>query len=80
MFEARGTPTICNVRGGNLMAVNSVGTTMSPIEPSANVNVVLTQSSSATINSSDPETIDTELTAQHGAGSWEAGMTWNPLP
>ena len=77
-FEERGSPTICTVRGGNLVAVNESGVAMSPIEPSTNVNVVLTQSSSASIAESDPDNIDTKLTEIHGEGSWKSGLVWNP--
>ncbi len=48
-FEARGTLTTCYVGGGNLVAVDIYGNSMFPIEPSTNVTVQLTQSSSATL-------------------------------
>jgi len=53
-FEGRESPTLCNVSGGNLVAVDSSGNVIFPIEPSDNVTVQLAQSSSATlIQSSD---------------------------
>lgn len=51
-FEARGGPafTLCRVYGGNLVAVDETGTTFdTPIEPTAYVQVVLANSSSATL-------------------------------
>ena len=48
-FEERGTPTTCYVGGGNLVAVDVYGVSMFPIEPSGNVTVQLSQSSSATM-------------------------------
>ena len=50
-FEARTGPdwVICNIRGGNLVAVDDIDDAMSPIEPSDYVTVTLTASSSATI-------------------------------
>ena len=48
-FEARGTPTTCYVGGGNLVAVDANGASMFPIEPSTNVTVQLSQSTSATL-------------------------------
>ena len=48
-FENRISPTICTVRGGNLVAIDENGYTMSPIEPSTNVTVIISQSSSATL-------------------------------
>lgn len=38
---------VCTVRGGNIVAVDGVGDAMSPIEPAANVTVVVAQSTSA---------------------------------
>ena len=48
-FEARSSPTVCTIYGGNLVAVDVNNVTMSPIEPSTNVNIALAQSSSATL-------------------------------
>src|SRR3990172_6666335 len=50
-FQARLGPdyTQCNATGGNLVAVDSDGNTMSPIQPTAYTQVVLTSSSSATL-------------------------------
>ena len=52
-FEARDVATTCYVGGGNLVAVDSYGVSMFPIEPSTNVTVQLTQSSSATMTQID---------------------------
>jgi len=51
-FEARGGPTYeqCNISGGNLVAVDDVGSPMSPIEPTAFTQIVLANSSSATLS------------------------------
>ena len=50
-FEARGGPTFvqCNVTGGNLVALDEDGNTMSVILPTAYTQVILTSSSSATL-------------------------------
>ena len=48
-FEAQGVPTTCTIYGGNLVAVDANGTSMSPIEPATNVTVALAQSSSPTL-------------------------------
>lgn len=50
-FEARGGPsyTLCTISGGNLVAKDTAGDTMSPISPTAFTQIVLSQSSSATI-------------------------------
>lgn len=50
-FEARPGPAYvqCNVAGGNLVALDSGGSTMSAIEPTAFTQVVLANSSSATL-------------------------------
>jgi len=40
----------CNITGGNLVAVDTVGSTISPVFPTANVQIVKTSSSSATIS------------------------------
>jgi len=50
-FEDRTSPPYveCNILGGNLIAVDEYGYSMSPIEPSAYVTVSKTNSSSATI-------------------------------
>jgi len=45
-FAERTSPTTCNVLGGNLVALNSSGVPMSPIEGSDNVSVIIAQSSS----------------------------------
>lgn len=52
-FEARppSTYVTCNITGGNLVAVDDLGATVFPVEPSAYVTVTLTSSSSATATS-----------------------------
>ncbi len=50
-FADRGSPTVCTISGGNLVAVDSNGASIFPIETSTNVTVMLSQSSSATIAS-----------------------------
>jgi len=54
-FEARGGPTWvqCNVSGGNLVALDDIGATMSPIHPTMYTQVVMTASSSATLQGLD---------------------------
>ena len=49
-FADKGSATVCTISGGNLVAVNEYGDSMSPIEPSTNVTVMLAQSSSATLS------------------------------
>jgi len=60
-FEDRTGPdwTICNVRGGNLVAVDENGDAIFPIAPSAYVTATLTASSSATLQE--------ELDIQHSS-------------
>lgn len=48
-FSNKSSPTVCTISGGNLIAVDADGNSMTPIEPSANVSVVIAQSSSATM-------------------------------
>lgn len=48
-FEARASPTVCIIRGGNLIAVDVNGNSMTPIEPSTNISVVISQSTSASL-------------------------------
>ena len=50
-FEARPGPTFaqCKVSGGNLVALDSDGNTMNAIEPTAYTQIVLANSSSATL-------------------------------
>jgi hypothetical protein len=48
-FEERATPTLCVVRGGNLLAVDDLGNYVNPIEQSENVTVIIAQSTSATL-------------------------------
>ena len=78
-FEERDEWTTCLVYGGNLVAINEQGASIFPIEPSPFVTVALAQSSSATINSSDPELINAKLVAEHGDGSWQVGIEWEGI-
>ena len=48
-FGERGSPVVCSVVDGNLVAVDEYGNPMNPIEPSTNVTVQIAQSSSATM-------------------------------
>lgn len=50
-FEARTGPSYiqCNVSGGNLVAIDDVGASMGPIEPTAFTQIVLANSSSSTL-------------------------------
>ncbi len=73
-FAARDTPTTCYVGGGNLVAIDINGTSMFPIEPSTNITVQLSQSTSPSIASSDVVAIDAELSIIHGSGSWEGAI------
>lgn len=47
-FAERGSPTVCSVSGGNLVAIDGNGDPMNPIEYAENVTVTLAQSSSTT--------------------------------
>ena len=60
-FAARGSPTTCTISGGNLVAVDSNGASMFPIEPSTNITVQLAQSSSAVIVANDKVAIADEI-------------------
>jgi len=48
-FEEKEIPTVCDIYGGNLVAVDGDGNIMNPIEPSTNITITKTASSSATI-------------------------------
>ena len=54
-FEGRSGPSYvqCNISGGNLVALDSGGSSMSPIEPSAYTQIVQANSSSATQTDQD---------------------------
>ena len=57
-FGDRGSPVVCSITDGNLVAVDSDGYPMSPIEPSENVTAMVSQSASATmIQDADIDTI-----------------------
>ncbi len=48
-FEDRAEPTVCMVRGGNLLAVDEYGNYVYPIAPAENVTVSLVQSTAASL-------------------------------
>ncbi|MEM2249907.1 MAG: hypothetical protein QXD09_05405 [Candidatus Caldarchaeum sp.] len=48
-FEDRTEPTVCMVRGGNLLAVDEYGNFVCPIAPSTNVIVTIAQSTAASL-------------------------------
>jgi len=50
-FQARAGPdeVLCTISGGNLVAVDDMGASMNPVHPTAYTQVVIAQSSSATI-------------------------------
>jgi hypothetical protein len=52
-FEARGDWTNCALSGGNLVAYNSIGQIIDPINPTAFVNITRTSSASATLQEQD---------------------------
>jgi hypothetical protein len=57
-FEAKASPTVCNVSGGNLVAVDANEDAMYPIAFSTNVTVMLAQSTSPSlIEGADPDAI-----------------------
>lgn len=60
-FEERGVATTCFVGGGNLVAEDGNGDSMFCIEPSANVTVQLSQSTSASIIANDEVAIADEI-------------------
>jgi hypothetical protein len=48
-FQDRDQPTVCIVRGGNLLAVDAQGNYMYPIAPAQNVTMALAQSTAASL-------------------------------
>jgi hypothetical protein len=48
-FQDRDQPTVCIVRGGNLLAVDDQGNYMYPIAPAQNVTVAIAQSTAASL-------------------------------
>lgn len=75
-FEARSGPafTLCSISGGNLVAVDSLGATFaSPLSPSAYVQVVLTSSSSATLQ----ESADIQYASFNGAVSHDSNSVYS---
>ena len=70
-FGDRDSPVVCAVTDGNLVAVDSDGYPMSPIEPSTNVTAMVAQSSSATIGISAEMATDLAFIKQIEAGRWK---------
>lgn len=71
-FAARGGPSFiqCFISGGNIVAEDSNGDSINPIEPTAFTQVVVAQSSSATISETDvagPSALTAEQAAQLAA-------------
>ena len=66
-FEARGGPSFvqCNVGGGNLVAVDSLGVAMDSVQTTAYVQVIKTSSSSATIQSLEIEQLKYMIESQN---------------
>ena len=48
-FHDKTSPTVCDIVGGNLVSVDANGYPMTPIEPSSNVTVTKTASTSASL-------------------------------
>ena len=48
-FQDRTEPTVCLVRGGNLLAVDEQGNYIYPIAPAQNVTVILAQSTASAL-------------------------------
>lgn len=61
---------ICSITGGNLVAVDSNGDSMSPIEPASFVTVTLTASSSATLQGLTELQQDITFIKQVDIGRW----------
>ncbi len=81
-FQARAGPdeVLCTVSQGNLVAVDSAGASMNPISPTAYVQVVIAQSSSATIATPPSDDhllylISSLVGRQKSVGSF---FYWNP--
>lgn len=63
----------CNVSGGNLVALDETGNSISPIAPSANVQVVRTSSSSATLQ----ELQDIQFSSFEGGVTVDVGSSYS---
>ena len=74
-FEDRLTNTRCEVRGGNLVAVDGVGAEIDPTAFSAFVNAVIAQSSSATLIDTATSLAETTALAGTTASSILTGLT-----
>jgi len=70
-FAVRESPTTCSISGGNLVAVDSYGETMFPVEPSGNVTVQLAQSSSPTLLDVSDIRTDLAFIKQIEQGRWK---------
>lgn len=80
-FEARPGPSyiLCTVSGGNLVAKDSSGVSMNPIQPTAFTQVVISQSSSATLIQDVAEWTQAEKTAHIAETSNIPTNTWAQL-
>lgn len=69
-FEARPGPAYdqCNISGGNLVAIDDVGADTNPIEPTAFTQIVLANSSSATLS----EQASIQYSSYSGGVSYDA--------
>jgi len=81
-FSDRPGPTwiVCNVTGGNLVAVDGTGTFVNPIEPSSFVTVTKTSSASATI--AELQIINLQYLIESLRGTHKATGNvyyWNPV-
>lgn len=82
-FEARSNPPwiICDIRGGNLIAVDGNGNSMSPMEPSAYVMITKTSSVSAAllgglaITEKDRNAIADAVWQEDLSGHWTENVT-----
>lgn len=72
--------TICNITGGNLVALNEVGANQFPLYPSDYVNGWITTSSSATISSLEIENVQRiiESVRPYGRSYFGNIYWWNP--
>ena len=72
-FENRTSDVVCNISGGNLVAVDVNGNYMEPTEFSDHVTLVRTSSSSATIIANDKVAIADEIFSRQSNTLTEAG-------
>jgi hypothetical protein len=74
-FEARSGPsyTQCNISGGNLVAVDDLGADINPVEPTAFTQIVLANSSSATLQ----EQTDIQYASFNGGISYDENSIYS---